>query len=329
MNIYDIAELAGVSIATVSRVISGNEKVKPATREKVEAVMKAYNYSPSMIARGMSSKSLKTVAIAVLSFSNPQHMRITHEIVKFFSKIDYNVVIYEAGASLDDILSFFSRMKDISIDGIILVSSVFSLIENNYNDVLRLIGDIPVIVANGWVKGMYGVLVDEDKGCFDAVEYLVSREINDIYYINSVHSDSSMRKCNGYRKAIAKHKKEEHLVNLSGTSDEDIDASLGQIDFQKGASAIICDEDVLAVHCTNYIKRIGLDIPKDVSIVGFNNSDYCSLSFPHLSSVDNNTSLLGQRCAEYLSIAMKGDCLGERRVLEHIRTELVLRESTL
>lgn len=329
MNIYDIAELAGVSIATVSRVISGNEKVKPATREKVEAVMKAYNYSPSMIARGMSSKSLKTVAIAVLSFSNPQHMRITHEIVKFFSKIDYNVVIYEAGSSIDDILSFFSRMKDISIDGIILVSSVFSLIENNYNDVLGLVGNTPMIIANGWVKGMYGVLVDEDKGCFDAVGYLASRGIEDIYYINSIHSDSSMRKCNGYRKAISEHNLEEHLLNLPGTSDDFLDETLGRINFRMGKCAVICDEDVLAVHCTNYIKRLGLDIPNDVSIIGFNNSDYCSLAYPNLSSVDNNTSLLGQRCAEYLSMAMKGNSLGVPGILEHIKTELVLRDSTL
>ncbi len=330
MNIYDIAELAGVSIATVSRVISGNAKVRPETRAKIEAIMKEHNYSPSMIARGMNSKSLKTIAIAVLSFSNSHHMKIAHEVLSVFSKMEYNVVIYEAGSSIDDVMAFFNRMKDISIDGIVLVSSLFSLIGNDYDKVINLLGDIPVIIANGWVQGMYGVLVDEDAGCVDAVNHLVEKGIKQIYYINSNHTESSIRKYRGYRSAVLSNNLDEHSIEINkGYSEDDVRNALSRIDFASGQIGIICDEDILALHVVKYIQKMGLRIPEDVSIIGYNDSTYCDLVLPHLSSIDNKAHTLGQKCAEYLSIALKDGTLGDKRILDHIKPELVLRGSSI
>ncbi len=203
MNIYDIAKLAGVSTATVSRVLSGNTNVRPSTREKVEKVIRENDYAPSLIARGMNFKSMKTIALVVMSFSNIHHMVITHEIARVFNAMDYNTIIYEAGTSEEDVMRFLLRTREMSVDGLVLVGSAFGFLkEENLDEALRAIGDKPVIIANGWVRGMYGVVVDEDEGCYDAVDYLAGRGIRKVYYFRSLYTSSADNKHQGYIRAV-------------------------------------------------------------------------------------------------------------------------------
>lgn len=331
LNIYDIAKLAGVSTATVSRVLSGNTNVRPATREKVEKVIRENDYSPSLIARGMNFKSMKTIAIVVLNFTDIHHMLITHEIVRVFNAMDYNTIIYEAGTSVEDVMRFLLRTREMSVDGLVLVGSAFSFLnEENLDKVLSLIGDKPVIVSNGWVRGMYGVLVDEDEGCYDAVEYLVNHGIKKVYYFKSLYTSSSKNKYRGYLKAVDDFALEEHSVFIKeGYLERDVEEAVGTLSIEPGRTAVVCDEDVLAIHVIKFLKEMGKAIPEDISVVGYNNSVYCNLVFPHLSSIDNKASLLGCKCAEFLSEAVTKGTLGEKRILAHVKPEFVSRESTI
>ena len=118
-TIRDIAKEAGVSTATVSRVLNSSTHVNEDTKEKIMSVVKKYNYSPSTIARGLKTKSIKTIAIVVKSFTMFHHMRIADQINNHFSKKGYDIMMFETGTDEEGIQLFIRRMLDKSIDGII------------------------------------------------------------------------------------------------------------------------------------------------------------------------------------------------------------------
>ena len=112
MNIYDIAKEAGVSIATVSRVLNNKGTVSAATRARVEAILKQNNYTPSAIARGMVSKSMRTVAVLTVEFS----------------RRGYEVILCNTGGDRAETLRYLQAVNQKQVDGIVLVGSVFDTI---------------------------------------------------------------------------------------------------------------------------------------------------------------------------------------------------------
>ncbi len=322
LTIYDIAQRAGVSIATVSRVLHGGP-VSEKTRARIEKVMADSSYSPSMIARGMSTKSLKSVAIAVNSLEHLHHMRIAHEIESVFSELEYNVVMYESGASAPSIFRFLSRMKELSIDGIIMIGSVFRLVEKDAEAARPFLDAIPIVIANGWIEGTYGLIVDEAKGCEDAVKYLSGKR-KSLIFIEDSGTDSAERKEQGFWKAAAECSLPARVLHFQKDASE---SSIAEAIGKPDNAGIIADNDRLGLKSVNGLRRAGFRIPEDAAVIGYDNSAYSELSDPKLTTVDNFASLQGRMCAEYLRKALDG-YLGEKRILDVLLPELVIRESS-
>ena len=328
MTIYDIANLAGVSIATVSRVMQGKSNVSEATREKVLSVMKAHNYSPSMIARGMSSKSLQTIAIVIQDFSNYHHMKIAHEIEKYFNSISFNVVIYEAGVSDKDVCKFLERMKEFSIDGFVLVGSVFQLIEGIQEEALRLIGDKPIVIVNGWFPGTYGLLVDEADGEELASDYLFEKGASKIIFVRHNTTNSSFNKEHGFRRSAAKNGFEASFVIMDGKDDYlGLKTGIMKENIVPGHTAIVTVDDRIGLMASNICRELGYEVPRDIQIIGYDNSEYATLSSPTLTTVDNFAHTQGQECAAFLGGILNGNT-EEKKVFSYITPELVFRGSS-
>mgnify|MGYP000816785709 CR=1 FL=1 len=101
MNIYDIAKEAGVSISTVSRVLNHKDRVNPETKKRVEAILEKYEYTPSAIARGMVSKSMKTVSVLTVDIRVPHYARTAYTIEREFSRRGYEVTLCNTGGELE------------------------------------------------------------------------------------------------------------------------------------------------------------------------------------------------------------------------------------
>ena len=128
MNIYDIAKEAGVSIATVSRVLNNKGTVSAATRARVEAILKQNNYTPSAIARGMVSKSMRTVAVLTVDIRVPHYARTAYTIEREFSRRGYEVILCNTGGDRGETLRYLQVVNQKQVDGIVLVGSVFDTI---------------------------------------------------------------------------------------------------------------------------------------------------------------------------------------------------------
>jgi len=125
MNIYDIAKEAGVSIATVSRVLNNKGTVSAATRARVEAILKQNNYTPSAIARGMVSKSMRTVAVLTVDIRVPHYARTAYTIEREFSRRGYEVILCNTGGDRAETLRYLQAVNQKQADGIVLAASVF------------------------------------------------------------------------------------------------------------------------------------------------------------------------------------------------------------
>lgn len=157
MNIYDIAKEAGVSISTVSRVMNKKENVNPATRKKVEEILEKNNYTLSAIARGMVSKTMKTVAILTVDIRVPHYSRTAYTIEREFSRRGYEVLLCNTGGELSETVKYLRTVQEKKVDGIVLVGSVFNTLCKK-EEIGKLLKNTPVVLANGKLElPSYGI----------------------------------------------------------------------------------------------------------------------------------------------------------------------------
>ena len=210
MNIYDIAAEAGTSISTVSRVLNNKGNVNPKIRDRVEAVLKKYDYKPSAIARGMVSKTMKNIAILTVDVRVTHYARMIYVIEQEFSNLGYNVSVCNTGGSIQECDRYFEILSEKQTDGIVLIGSVFNELIN-YPEITAKIKDTPVVIANGQVKlpNFYSVLVDDTKAIRMASDYMFDHGRMDLFYVFDIATDSGRAKLilesfDTYRKAVKK-----------------------------------------------------------------------------------------------------------------------------
>ncbi len=324
-TISDIAREAGVCIATVSRVLNSSATVSKETREKVEMAMRKFNYTPSEIARGLKNKSLKTIAIVVKKLTMNHHMRIAEEINRRFSELGYDVVMFETGYERDEnISSFLKRMFNKNIDGIVFIGSSFQVL-TNFHELTELFEKIPVVIANGWIEGTYGLLVDEENGTKSMVEYLKKKGRKRMVFFKCNDTESTQKKIKGFKESLD----DSLVMDIVNTMDGVKYALEVLKPLENGIDAIMCEEDNLAIKVISTLQKSGIAVPGDIAVTGFNDSEYASLSYPAITSVDNKAIEQGQFCASLLERILSGKEVDiEKKVLKIIETDLVIRQST-
>ena len=203
MNIYDIAAEAGTSISTVSRVLNNKGNVNPKIRDRVEAVLKKYDYKPSAIARGMVSKTMKNIAILTVDVRVTHYARMIYVIEQEFSNLGYNVSVCNTGGSIQECNRYFEILSEKQTDGLVLIGSVFNELIK-YPEITAKIKDTPVVIANGQVKlpNFYSVLVDDTKAIRMASDYMFDHGRMDLFYVFDIATDSGRAKRQGFLEAM-------------------------------------------------------------------------------------------------------------------------------
>lgn len=327
MNIYDIAQQAGVSIATVSRVLNNKDTVSPATRAKVEAVLAKNNYTPSAIARGMVSKSMRTVAVLTVDIRVPHYARTAYTIEREFSRRGYEVILCNTGGDRQATLKYLRAVTEKQVDGMVLVGSVFNSIGRD-PEIEALLRTMPVVLANGRLElpNAYSVLVDDAYGVGLAVEHLLGRGKRKLIYVKDMDTASARAKAAGFGQAMKRS------AGASGQvveTDESMEGGIRAVEqlLSAGVSfdGVVCGEDLTAVGVVKGLQRSGLRVPEDVAVTGFNNSIYARLCEPELTGVDNKPEQVALFCVQLLESLLNG---GDSYQSVTIQPEIVPGAST-
>lgn len=312
MNIYDIAKEAGVSISTVSRVLNHKDRVNPETKRRVEEILEKYDYKPSAIARGMVSKSMKTVSILTVDIRVPHYSRTAYTIEREFSRRGYEVTLCNTGGEVEETEKYLRTVLEKKVDGIVLVGSVFNTICKK-PEISSLLKKIPVVLANGKLelKNSYSVLVDDRYGIALAVEHLIQKGHQELYYLKDMNTVSAQLKCEGFLSEMEKHgvqNVEKRVLETELSIEGGMRAVEKLLAEKHDVTGIVCGEDITAAGAVKALLRHGLRVPEDVAVTGYNNSEYARICEPQLTTVDNKPELVAMMSVQLLtSLIEKAD----------------------
>lgn len=322
MNIYDIAKQAGVSIATVSRVLNGTGPVSPATRKRVEAVLEHSSYTPSAIARGMVSRSMRTVAVLTVDIRVPHYARTAHAMEQEFGRRGYEVILCNTSGDREAALRYLRAVTEKQVDGIILVGSVFNEIGRD-PEFEALLKTIPVVLANGKldISNAHSVLVEDAYGVQLAVEHLLSQGRRNLVYVKDRDTASAREKAEGFLHSAGSCGR---IMETEDTLEAGIRAAGRILEDGRPVDGIVCGEDLTAAGIVKGLTRAGIRVPEDVAVTGFNHSIYAQLCEPELATVDNKPEQVALASVRLLEALISGEAC--ESVL--IRPELVKGSST-
>lgn len=335
MTIYDISEKAGVSIATVSRVLNGSNNVSEKTKKKVLDVINRYEYTPNAFARGLGLNTMKTIGIMCADSSDIYLAKAIYYIEQKLRANGYDSILCCSGYNLENKISSMNLLITKKVDGIILVGSNFIYEKESDNKyILDAATQMPVMLLNAALDShnVYCVLSDDFTSMYNATVDMIHSGVEDILYFYNSTSYSGKKKLAGYRAAMEEHglMKSGNLLQFYQGSHENIPAMTEHLTklHNKGIhfNGLIAADDILALAGVKYAKEMGLRVPQDLSIIGYNNSMLVNCSDPKLTSIDNKLETLCQQLITTLMGVLSGNEMPKKTIFSG---ELVKRATTL
>ena len=296
MTIYDISKKAGVSIATVSRVLNGSENVRPSTRKKVMDVIEKYDYTPNAFARGMGLGSLHTVGILCADSSDLFLAKAIYYLEQELQANGYESLLCCTGYNLDIRKNYVNLILSKKVDALILVGSNFIGTKEEENQYIKDgSAQVPIMLLNAALDypNVYSTLCDDFSTMFEATSAMLESGISDILYLYNVSSYSGKKKLGGFKAAMeAKNITGfENLICYYDGNVQEIENVTAFLEKQarsgKKFHGVITSDDALAIAAVNYAHQNGLRIPEDLSIIGYNDSVLTKCCTPALTSIDN------------------------------------------
>ena len=324
LNIYDIAAAAGVSIATVSRVLSGAENVRPATRQKVLNVVEQTQYTPNAFARGLGLGSMKMVGILCTDVSDPFYASAVSMLEYELRQLDFDTLLYCTGSNLADKQRYTSHLLAKHVDAIVLVGSTFKEQTDN-SHIETAAKHVPVIIINGLVDcaNTYCILCDEHRAMYENVCLLNHYGCKKIVVLYHAASYSSAQKLAGYHEAIDHCDlifSEDLVVYCDKTCDSAENVCLDLLKHHPDIDAIVTTEDLLAVGAGKALTKLGRNMP----VIGFDNSVFAACASPAITSVDNMLKDMCMTATGILSTVLAGNAATHKTLLQ---AKLVERET--
>ena len=328
MNIYDIAQKAGVSTATVSRVINGSKSVSDETRHKVSTIMAEAGYTPNVFARGLMVNSMKTIGVMTIDVRDLYYARSIHAIENEARKLGYNVVLCNTGEDISKKKKYLKLLLQKRVDGIILIGSVFKEKSDNRH-ITEAAAEVPIVLINGYLEGnnICSIMCDDSGAVKAAVKYLSGLGHKAVSYIYDVETFSGMEKLGGFRNAIREYgliSDPEAVIRTSRGMDGGYKAVRQLLKNGVEFTALLASEDILAAGALKALKEAGLDVPERISVIGYNNSVIAQCTTPELTSINNKVDLISSTAVSLLIDAINGKEVPYKTVEE---AELISRMS--
>ncbi|TSE07829.1 MULTISPECIES: LacI family DNA-binding transcriptional regulator [Aquimarina] len=336
VKLEDIARKLNISIATVSRALDENPRVKLSTREKVFKTAKMMGYMPNQIAKSLSSGKTNLIGVIIPRYDESFFIEVCRGIDRYVRKHNYKILISSSRNSFE-----FERENLISferglVDGIILSptheTETFVHIKSIINK------GIPVVLFDNIreeVSGADHVLIEDDKASFSAVEFLIKKGRKRIAFIGGIKEKKVFQdRYDGYKKAMTKHNipiYEELILHCESLDRENEDTEIQ--DFFNNISAI---PDAVFTCTDNYglltmktLLKMGYKIPEQISVIGFGDLGLGEIFVPSMTCIAQPSFEMGEKAAELLinQFNEPNDVNHRKKVLK-LKTELILRDST-
>lgn len=324
-TIAGVARAAGVSVASVSRVLNG----LPATEEMVERVQRAVQelgYVPDSRARSLKVGRTFQLTLAVADVGNPVYVTMMRAVEEVVSTAGYRLVVTTTGSDVVDEVALVRGMARGYADG--LVISPLRVDDDLIKSIREC--DVPVVVAGNVPAsaGVDTVRANSPKGMALAVEHLLAKGRDRIAFVNGpVDTVPGAARAKGFADAVKQYRIEAAGAVEAADFTFAAGRAAGREFFKTNRpNAVICANDLLAVGVMHELAAYGLAIPADIAVIGMDDSELAKQSFPPLTSVNLGSAERGRRAAELLLARIEDDARKPKRIV--VQPTLSVRRST-
>ena len=324
MTIRDVAAQAGVSVATVSKVINGRYGVAADTTARVNAVISALGYQASLVAQSLRNHRTNVIGILVADLE-PFSAELLKGAADAIRGSGFEMVVYSAGGLADDHVGwerrYLSRLSGTLIDGAVLVTP--TVVDVNYG------APIVAIDPHTGQSGLPTIDSDNLRGGQLATAHLLGLGHRRIAMLSGRPDlESSRLREQGYRQAMAAAMVpvSEDLVMVGGyDAQASAECTRTLLTSADPPTAIFAANDVSAIAAIQAAVGLGLRVPSDLSVVGFDNIPESALCAPPLTTVNQPIRQMGERSIQLLLRLMRGDHVEATHIT--LQTDLVVRQS--
>ncbi|HJV46364.1 MAG TPA: catabolite control protein A [Bacillota bacterium] len=288
ITIYDVAREAGVSMATVSRVVNGNPNVKPTTRKKVLGAIERLGYRPNAVARGLASKKTTTVGVVIPDIANAFFAELARGIDDIASMYKYNIILCDSDQRVEKEVHLINTLLEKQVDGIVFMGQE---ITDEHIQVFNT-SSVPVVLAGTKEKsGEHpSVNIDHISGGYDATMRLISGGHSRVAMVTGPFVDplGGLERFEGYRNALNDQNipfREEYVLGGDFTYESGLAAAQKFMQLPERPTAIFAASDEMAVGVIHGIQDLGMNVPEDVEVIGYDNIRLAEMVRPRLTTV--------------------------------------------
>ncbi|KGR77674.1 catabolite control protein A [Ureibacillus sinduriensis] len=288
VTIYDVAREANVSMATVSRVVNGNQNVKPATRKKVLEVIERLEYRPNAVARGLASKKTTTVGVIIPDISNNIYAEAARGIEDIATMYRYNIILANSDQNEDKELNLLDTMLGKQVDGIVMMSDAVT--EKLHQSMEH--SPVPIVLAGSVdeTNNFPSVNIDYFQASIEAVQMLIANGHKRIAFVSGplAYTINSRFKLEAYKKALTDANleiDEQLIISDDGTYDSGLEAWDTLSELQHPPTAFFAGSDELAIGLIHGAQDNGKQVPNDIEVISFEDSKLARMVRPQLTSV--------------------------------------------
>jgi LacI family transcriptional regulator len=327
-TIKDVAKKANVSIATVSRVLNDQGGYSEATKKKVLHAIEELGYQPNALARGLINKKTETIGILFPEVSNMFASKILRGVDHVVHELGSSVIVCNTASNGEKTMKYLQLLSEKRIDGIIFVSETMK--EEYYNMITAM--DIPAVLVatESYRYPLPYVKVNDRHAAYTATEYLIKNGHTKIGMISGNENDpiAGLPRIEGYKEALLDNGipvKEERIIRSKGFSFRDGFPGLAKLLHQApDITAVFAASDEMAVGALSAAYKLGVKVPEDLSIIGYDNLPISEMSIPPLTTVGQPLEEMGKMAANMLFSMMETGKKEESRIMEH---KIIERES--
>ena len=324
-NIRDVARLAGVSVATVSRALSNPEKVSQESLAKVHGAIAEVGYRPNMLARNFRSARAYAIVVLVPDIANPFYSLFIRALEDRAQQKGYAVLLGDTRGTPERELDYIRRVETRLADGIVQLRPSSEKSQNNIPP------DIPCVNACGceYTTGP-AIRIDNRAAAKTMVNYLISLGHKRIGVLSGLKDNPhAIDRLKGYKEALAEAGitfEKELIAEGDFTMWSGLNAAFQFCNMKVRPTAIFSMNDEMAIGAMQTLKNQGIRIPEDMSITGFDDIAYAKYSDPSLTTISQPAEEMGKMAMDMLLKVIEGEPLGQRECV--LPTEFIIRKST-
>lgn len=326
-TIYDVAQKAGVSIATVSKVVNNTGRISEKTRSRVKEIMKEIDYSPSSVAAALTGKRTFTIGVLVPDIANPFFAEVARALENHARMTGYAIILCSTDYQREREQDYLELLLKKQVDGIIIATEakdwkVFKKLLDKNIPLLMFSVDHPSFSS-------HVVTTDDIRGGYLAGRYLLDNGHRNFAVIVEENRESGRLRLEGFRQSL--------IDEGIGLSDSFVVFSKSRVEEAKKAAkqilalndrptSVFASTDLIAAVFMNEARKANVSIPEDISVIGFDNTIHAEIADPGLTTIAQPTDELARYAIHQLLESIeKPDLLPGHRIM--LAPELIVRDS--